>query len=118
MIKKLIDYEKKEFDINRIYSAIKKVSPDFRFITINKQIGKNETEEIKIYKLEELLNINPEDKNIQSLTLMTNEDIIIVLINTFSKFTSISINADKKDDILRIKNIVEEELELKEIVNN
>ncbi|MFW6016443.1 MAG: hypothetical protein ACOCRK_08385 [bacterium] len=117
MIKKSAEYDKKDFDLKKVYSAFKKLSSDFRFITINKEIGKNEIEEIKIYELEEILNIKPA-KNVQSITLMTNEEIIIVLINSFSKFTSISINADKKDDILRIKNIIEEELELKEMINN
>ncbi|MFW6026673.1 MAG: hypothetical protein ACOCRX_10050 [Candidatus Woesearchaeota archaeon] len=42
-------------------------------------------------------------KNIQSITFITNDDNIIALINSFSKFTSISINADKKEVILGIK---------------
>ncbi len=117
MIKKHLDYEKKSFDLENVYSAFKKISDNINYISVGKELGKNETEDIKLNHIEDLLKLKAASKDIKKIIIMTSDKTIVFLSNTFSKILSVSITAKRKEIITQIKGILEEELDLKEITD-
>ncbi len=116
MIKKHLDYEKKSFDVEKVYSAFKKISDNISYISVEKELGKNETEGIKLNHIEDLLKIKA-SKDIKKIIIMTSDNIIVFLSNTFSEILSVSITAKRRGIITQIKGILEKELDLKEITD-
>ncbi|MFW6029881.1 MAG: hypothetical protein ACOCRO_06460 [Halanaerobiales bacterium] len=116
MIKKQTDYEKIDFDVQKVHSALSRIPENISYIGVTKQLDKNEFEEIKLSRLDELLELNSPNK-IKSFIVIIDQNGSVFLNNNFSKYTVVSIRAEKRENIIKIKDILEQELELKEMKN-
>ncbi|MEJ6952091.1 hypothetical protein [Natronospora cellulosivora (SeqCode)] len=112
MIRKSMDYEKKAFDLERIYIALKKIG-DIESIKVEKSLGDREFEDLIFAILEDIMYIESPEKATK-FVIRSSDDIIVMLKNEYSRFTGVSISANSRDTILKIKDILEEELDLVE----
>lgn len=112
MIKKSIDYQKKVFDLKKISTTLKKIGDgDIESIIVEKKIGENEVEEL-VFSNSNLDKLKTNDK-INSLVIRKNDGTVIILRNNFSLCRA-SIVAETREIITKIKDILENEIELVE----